>query len=84
MDKAHTAPRCTARSKRTGFLCRAPAVTGFRVCRLHGARGGAPEGRKNGNYKNGYRSKKVLETIRLVKAGNTLLRRCLTNLGAER
>src|SRR6185437_3112699 len=48
MDKAHDAPRCTARSKRSGQRCRAPAVRGWRVCRMHGARGGAPEGQRNG------------------------------------
>ncbi len=31
------APRCTARSKRTGLPCRSPAVRGWRVCRMHGA-----------------------------------------------
>ena len=43
MEKAHAALRCHARSKRTGLPCKAPAVRGFRVCRMHGARGGAPE-----------------------------------------
>ena len=37
MDKAHNAPGCTARSKRSGQRCRAPAVKGWRVCRMHGA-----------------------------------------------
>lgn len=32
--------QCTARSKRSGQLCKAPAVSGFNVCRMHGARGG--------------------------------------------
>tara|TARA_B100000989_G_scaffold288808_1_gene259921 strand:+ start:462 stop:749 length:288 start_codon:yes stop_codon:yes gene_type:complete len=34
--------RCTARSKRTGDPCRNPAVLGWNVCRMHGARGGRP------------------------------------------
>jgi hypothetical protein len=38
MQKVHAAPRCRARSKRTGQRCKAPAVRGFRVCRMHGAR----------------------------------------------
>jgi hypothetical protein len=38
---AQQAPRCTARSKRTGLPCRAPAVRGHCVCRMHGA-GGEP------------------------------------------
>jgi hypothetical protein len=40
MHKAHAAPRCKARSKRTGQPCRSPAVRGWKVCRMHGARGG--------------------------------------------
>ena len=40
MHKAHAATRCQAKSKRSGKPCRAPAVRG--VCRMHGARGGAP------------------------------------------
>ena len=53
MQSAHDAPRCTAKSKRTGKRCRAPAVRGCRVCRMHGARGGAPTGEQNGNYRHG-------------------------------
>ena len=34
--------RCSARSKRTGEPCRNPAVLGWSVCRMHGARGGRP------------------------------------------
>ena len=40
----HAAPRCTATSKRTRLPCQAPAVTGWTVCRFHGARGGGPKG----------------------------------------
>lgn len=29
--------QCTAKSKRTGKRCRSPAVTGYNVCRMHGA-----------------------------------------------
>jgi hypothetical protein len=39
MHKAYRAPRCTAKSKRTGRPCRSPAVRGWKVCRMHGARG---------------------------------------------
>lgn len=48
-----TSPRCTATSKRTKCRCQAPAVRGYRVCRFHGARGGAPKGKRNGAYRNG-------------------------------
>jgi glucans biosynthesis protein len=41
------APRCRARSKRSGKPCRSPAVKGSAVCRMHGARGGAPKGNRN-------------------------------------
>jgi uncharacterized protein YjcR len=43
----HLAPRCKARSKRSGKPCRSPAVTGFNVCRMHGAGGGAPIANRN-------------------------------------
>lgn len=53
-DKSHAkalahAPgsRCRAKSKRSGKPCQAPAVKGWAVCRMHGARGGAPKGSRN-------------------------------------
>jgi hypothetical protein len=49
----HQAPRCSAKSKRSGQPCQAPAVRGFKVCRCHGARGGAPKGEAHGNWKHG-------------------------------
>lgn len=36
----HPAMRCTACTKRLKERCKNPAVTGFTVCRMHGARGG--------------------------------------------
>lgn len=51
--KAHAAPRCAAKSKRTGVGCKAPAERGKRVCRFHGARGGAPKGEAHGMYRHG-------------------------------
>ncbi|AZO13111.1 hypothetical protein EJ074_20530 [Mesorhizobium sp. M3A.F.Ca.ET.080.04.2.1] len=51
--KAHAAPRCSATSKRTGVGCKAPAERGKRVCRFHGARGGAPKGEAHGMYRHG-------------------------------
>ena len=53
MQSAHNAPRCTAKSKRSGKRCKAPAVRGWTVCRMHGAGGGAPKGKANGNYVHG-------------------------------
>jgi hypothetical protein len=45
MNAANAAPKCTAKSKRTGKRCKGPAVTGWRVCRFHGAGGGHPAGK---------------------------------------
>jgi hypothetical protein len=64
MQRAHAAPRCRARSKRIGKPCRAPAVRGWKVCRMHGARGGAPTGKRNGNYKHGCRTKEAIASMR--------------------
>src|SRR5260221_5880196 len=62
MQSAHAAPRCGAKSKRMGKPCRAPAVRGCRVCRMHDARGGAPTGKQNGNYRHGTRTKEATST----------------------
>jgi uncharacterized protein YjcR len=43
----HLASRCHAKSKRSGLQCRSPAMRGYSVCRMHGARGGAPNGNRN-------------------------------------
>jgi hypothetical protein len=66
MQSAHEAPRCKAKSKRTGKSCGAPAMRGCRVCRMHGARGGAPSGERNGNYRDGTRTKEAIQAVRLV------------------
>jgi len=51
----HLSARCSATSKRTRMPCQAPAVTGWTVCRFHGARGGGPKGDRNGAYRHGMR-----------------------------
>jgi hypothetical protein len=61
------APRCTAKSKRTGQRCKAPAVSGYTVCRFHGARGGAPKGNANGAWKHGHYSEAAKAERFLVK-----------------
>ena len=61
MHKAHAAPRCTARSKRSGQPCKAPAVRGWRVCRMHGAGGGHAAGMANPAYKHGLRAREWVE-----------------------
>ncbi len=70
VERLQNAPRCTAHSKRTGLPCRAPAVRGWKVCRMHGARGGAPCGEAHGNYLHGARSSDVLEIRRLASKLN--------------
>ncbi len=60
-------PRCRATSKRTGERCRAPAVRGWCVCRFHGARGGAPKGKRNGAYRHGLYTKEAIEGRRLLR-----------------
>ena len=54
---ANAAPRCHARCKATGEPCRAPAVTGWRVCRVHGAGGGHPAGMAHPSWRHGMRSR---------------------------
>ena len=63
------APRCQARTRAGGF-CRTPAVTGKRVCRMHGgARGsGAPKGEANGMYRHGGWTKEAVELRRRAAA----------------
>jgi len=71
---ARAAPRCTARAKRTGLPCRAPAVRGWTVCRMHGAGGGAPRGKTHGNYRHGGRTKDAVETRKMINALVRLVR----------
>ena len=67
MQRAHAAPRCTARSKRTGAPCGNPAVRGRRVCRMHGAGGGHATGEDHPAWRHGERS------------AEAVARRCLVN-----
>jgi hypothetical protein len=59
-------PRCSATSKRSRKPCMAPAVKGWRVCRFHGARGGAPTGKRNGMYRHGDNTKLATATRREI------------------
>jgi hypothetical protein len=59
-DAMQQAPRCHATSKRTGKPCQAPSVRGQRVCRSHGARGGAPMGPTNGAWRHGLHSNEAV------------------------
>lgn len=64
--------RCQART-RPGKPCRSPAVTGKRVCRMHGgARGtGAPKGKANGMFRHGGWTN---EAVELRREAGALLR----------
>ncbi|RWO25793.1 MAG: hypothetical protein EOS10_29270 [Mesorhizobium sp.] len=62
------APRCHARSKRSGVGCKAPAVRGHRVCRFHGAGGGAPRGAAHGLYRHGRFTCEAIEQRREISA----------------
>jgi glucans biosynthesis protein len=59
--------RCRARSKRSGKRCQSPAVRGFEVCRMHGARGGAPKGNRNA-LKHGLYTAEAIQTRRMIAA----------------
>jgi hypothetical protein len=74
MHRCNEAPRCRAKSKRTGLSCKAPAVSGYRVCRMHGARGGAPEGKGNGNFRHGGRTKEGTNSTRYINELARLLK----------
>lgn len=73
-------PRCRAHSKRTGKPCKSPAVRGCQVCRMHGARGGAPGGKQNGNYRHGGRTKEHAAIMASVGQLLTSSRKLLTSL----
>ena len=66
MCRAHAAPRCTAKSKRTGQPCKGPAVKGWRVCRFHGARGGHAAGKAHPSWRHGMRARDWIEARREI------------------
>ena len=43
-------------------------MRGYRVCRMHGARGGAPRDKRNGNYRHGGRTEGTIRAVRYVNA----------------
>jgi hypothetical protein len=63
----HRAKRCRARSKRTGKPCRSPGVSGWGVCRMHGTGGGAPTGKRNGNFRHGERTANAVAQQRALR-----------------
>ena len=75
------APRCTATAKSTRCRCKAPAVKGWSVCRMHGARGGAPSGPANGQWRHGDRTKASEAMRRALAALMTQARDTVKALG---
>jgi hypothetical protein len=81
-QRLQDAPRCTAMAKSTRTTCKAPAVNGWSVCRMHGARGGAPSGPKNGKWNGGARTKE-LDSMRALIASLSKLARDAANVLAS-
>ena len=77
-QRLQDAPRCTAMAKSTRTICQAPAVNGWSVCRMHGARGGAASGSANGRWTGGGRTQD-LERLRRAVASVARLARDLAN-----
>ena len=77
------APRCHATSKRTGKRCKAPAVRGWTVCRFHGARGGGPKGKRNGQYRHGRYTQEAIAERRWVSALLHQVREALAEIPVE-
>lgn len=83
VNPMHLAKRCKAHSKRTGLACRSPAVTGWAVCRMHGARGGARAGMSNGNYKHGDPTKQTKAEMIAVRTMAKLCRQTIADIEVE-
>lgn len=66
VQRLRDAPRCHARAKSTGERCKCPAVRGWRVCRVHGARGGHSAGPTHPQWTHGGRSQEVMAVRRLA------------------
>lgn len=79
----HCAPRCTAKSKRTGLPCKSPAVRGWKVCRMHGAGGGANPGKAHPNYQHGERSIEAVALRALIAEITRDARKAQTAISGE-
>jgi hypothetical protein len=71
-SRMNQARRCRAKSKRSGKPCRAPAVRGWAVCRMHGAGGGAPLSNRNALRHGMYTGEAIAtrQAIRLLLCGS--------------
>jgi len=73
-QRLRDARRCHAKAKSTGKRCKAPAVRGWLVCRVHGAGGGAPSGSAHPNYRHGLRTKEILNIRKLASLLSSAVR----------
>ncbi|MGH1575073.1 HGGxSTG domain-containing protein [Methylobacterium sp. P31] len=76
----HLSPRCGAKT-RSARLCRSPAMPNGR-CRMHGEpRLEAPEGERNGNWRNGRYTNEVIEMRQELNEWIRLMRRVSQRIG---
>ena len=61
-------PKCQATAKHSGKRCGNIAMKGKTVCYIHGGKGGAPKGKRNGSYKNGNYTKESIEYSKRFQA----------------
>lgn len=68
LSNVRAAPRCGAKT-RSGASCLCPAIHGRARCRLHGGLSpGAPKGKANGKYKDGYCTAEAVAERRWAKS----------------
>ena len=61
-------PKCQATAKHSDKRCGNIAMKGKNVCYIHGGKGGAPKGKRNGSYKHGRYTKESIEYGKLCRA----------------
>ena len=66
VQRLRDAPRCQAMAKSTQERCKCPAVRGWRVCRVHGARGGHRAGPSHPKWVHGGRSREAFSSRRIA------------------
>lgn len=67
LNNIRSAARCGAKT-RAGGQCQCPAVRGRMRCRIHGGLNpGAPRGKANGNFKDGFWTAQATEERKWVK-----------------
>lgn len=84
MQAANAAPRCKAKSKRTGQPCKNPAVRGWTVCRMHGARGGHKAGPTHPTWKHGARSQEAISALRFASLMHRNTSQLMTEIEGEK